>query len=231
MGALLEEAEAGTGSLHRDPAVSRVIPTVAPYLLPTVLRLFHRRYPRMDLQVHEDQTSSCRRLAWPEAARPPDLALPSGSPGSPNCPSSTRTSYSRPPGNIPSRPPRHTARGTAGPATPVARRGALPARSGPGHLPRGGPDRRGGRHHHRRRTVHPRPNGRRRTGGDAVAAHRAAVGDRPQRVPGHRVLRRARPSRRIALAMRTGTARQQEFRAIAAALREAVRPLPVWPAE
>lgn len=39
------------------------------------------------------------------------------------------------------------------------------------------------------------------------------------------------PSRRIALAMRTGTARQEEFRAIAGALREAVRPLPVWPTD
>lgn len=31
--------------------------------------------------------------------------------------------------------------------------------------------------------------------------------------------------------MRTGTARQEEFRAIAAGLREAVRPLPVWPTD
>lgn len=35
-----------------------VIPTVAPYLLPTVLRLVHERYPELDLQVHEEQTSS-----------------------------------------------------------------------------------------------------------------------------------------------------------------------------
>ncbi|CAM5228368.1 LysR family transcriptional regulator [Streptomyces tanashiensis] len=31
---------------------------MAPYLLPTVLRLVHRRYPELDLQVHEEQTSS-----------------------------------------------------------------------------------------------------------------------------------------------------------------------------
>ncbi|MBM9619592.1 hydrogen peroxide-inducible genes activator [Streptomyces zhihengii] len=57
VGLLLEEAEAVrapfTGVLRLG-----VIPTVAPYLLPTVLRLVHRRYPELDLQVHEEQTSS-----------------------------------------------------------------------------------------------------------------------------------------------------------------------------
>ncbi|MFD4541122.1 hydrogen peroxide-inducible genes activator [Streptomyces bauhiniae] len=57
MGALLEEAEAVrapfTGVLRFG-----AIPTVAPYLLPTVLRLVHERYPQLDLQVHEEQTAS-----------------------------------------------------------------------------------------------------------------------------------------------------------------------------
>ncbi|MFI6641981.1 hydrogen peroxide-inducible genes activator [Streptomyces sp. NPDC050504] len=57
VGALLEEAEAVrapfTGVLRLG-----VIPTVAPYLLPTVLRLVHDRYPELDLQVHEEQTAS-----------------------------------------------------------------------------------------------------------------------------------------------------------------------------
>ncbi|MFJ1654938.1 hydrogen peroxide-inducible genes activator [Streptomyces sp. NPDC088337] len=57
IGALLEEAEAVrapfTGVLRLG-----VIPTVAPYLLPTVLRLVHDRYPDLDLQVHEEQTAS-----------------------------------------------------------------------------------------------------------------------------------------------------------------------------
>ncbi len=57
VGALVEEAEAVrapfTGVLRLG-----VIPTVAPYLLPTVLRLVHERYPDLDLQVHEEQTSS-----------------------------------------------------------------------------------------------------------------------------------------------------------------------------
>ncbi|WP_435866759.1 LysR substrate-binding domain-containing protein [Streptomyces viridosporus] len=57
VGALVEEADAlqapFTGVLRLG-----VIPTVAPYLLPTVLRLVHDRYPQLDLQVHEEQTAS-----------------------------------------------------------------------------------------------------------------------------------------------------------------------------
>jgi LysR family hydrogen peroxide-inducible transcriptional activator len=57
VGALLEEAEAArapfTGVLRLG-----VIPTVAPYLLPTVLRVVNENYPRLDLQVHEEQTTS-----------------------------------------------------------------------------------------------------------------------------------------------------------------------------
>ncbi|MEV5973835.1 hydrogen peroxide-inducible genes activator [Streptomyces sp. NPDC051921] len=57
VGELMEEAEAAqapfTGVLRLG-----VIPTVAPYLLPSVLRLVHTRYPELDLQVHEEQTSS-----------------------------------------------------------------------------------------------------------------------------------------------------------------------------
>ncbi|ANW18366.1 LysR substrate-binding domain-containing protein [Streptomyces clavuligerus] len=57
VGALMEEAEAVrapfTGVLRFG-----VIPTVAPYLLPTVLRLVHDTYPDLDLQVHEEQTAS-----------------------------------------------------------------------------------------------------------------------------------------------------------------------------
>ncbi|MGW7520819.1 hydrogen peroxide-inducible genes activator [Streptomyces sp. NPDC054796] len=57
VGELLEEAEAArapfTGVLRLG-----VIPTVAPYLLPTVLRLVREEYPDLDLQVHEEQTAS-----------------------------------------------------------------------------------------------------------------------------------------------------------------------------
>lgn len=57
VGDLMEEAEAArapfTGVLRLG-----VIPTVAPYLLPTVLRLVREEYPDLDLQVHEEQTSS-----------------------------------------------------------------------------------------------------------------------------------------------------------------------------
>lgn len=72
VGGLMEEAEAVrapfTGVLRLG-----VIPTVAPYLLPAVLRLVHERYPELDLQVHEEQTSSLlegrRRAARPAPAR------------------------------------------------------------------------------------------------------------------------------------------------------------------
>lgn len=54
---LVEEAEAlrapFTGALRLG-----VIPTCAPYLLPTVLRLVHDRYPDLELEVHEEQTAS-----------------------------------------------------------------------------------------------------------------------------------------------------------------------------
>ncbi|WP_435243179.1 LysR substrate-binding domain-containing protein [Streptomyces cucumeris] len=57
VGELMEEAEAArapfTGVLRLG-----VIPTVAPYLLPTVLRLVHQNYPDLDLQVYEEQTAS-----------------------------------------------------------------------------------------------------------------------------------------------------------------------------
>lgn len=57
VGALMEEADAVrapfTGALRLG-----VIPTVAPYLLPTLIGLVHEKYPDLDLQVHEEQTSS-----------------------------------------------------------------------------------------------------------------------------------------------------------------------------
>ncbi|MEU6967990.1 LysR substrate-binding domain-containing protein [Kitasatospora aureofaciens] len=55
--ALTEEVEAArrpfTGPLHLG-----VIPTVAPYLLPTVLRLVRDRFPALELHVHEERTPS-----------------------------------------------------------------------------------------------------------------------------------------------------------------------------
>ncbi|WP_101382008.1 hydrogen peroxide-inducible genes activator [Kitasatospora sp. GP30] len=54
---LTEEVEAArrpfTGPLHLG-----VIPTVAPYLLPTVLRLVRESYPDLELHVHEERTPS-----------------------------------------------------------------------------------------------------------------------------------------------------------------------------
>ncbi|WP_442910957.1 hydrogen peroxide-inducible genes activator [Kitasatospora sp. NBC_01266] len=54
---LTQEVEAArrpfTGPLHLG-----VIPTVAPYLLPTVLRLVRDQYPDLDLHVHEERTAT-----------------------------------------------------------------------------------------------------------------------------------------------------------------------------
>lgn len=75
--ALTEEVEAArrpfTGPLHLG-----VIPTVAPYLLPALLRLVRTSYPDLELHVHEERTPS---LLDGLAAGRLDvllLALPSG---------------------------------------------------------------------------------------------------------------------------------------------------------
>ncbi|WP_432091579.1 LysR substrate-binding domain-containing protein [Streptomyces sp. NRRL F-5630] len=77
---LLEEAETlrapFTGTLRLG-----VIPTVAPYLLPTVLDVCARRYPDLALEVHEEQTAA---LSEGLAAGRLDLlllALPLSTPG------------------------------------------------------------------------------------------------------------------------------------------------------
>ncbi|GAA1153252.1 MULTISPECIES: hydrogen peroxide-inducible genes activator [Streptomyces violaceusniger group] len=80
VGELLEEAEAVrapfTGVLRLG-----VIPTVAPYLLPTVLRLVHERYPRLDLQVYEEQTASLLEGLTHGRLDLLLLAVPLGAPG------------------------------------------------------------------------------------------------------------------------------------------------------
>ncbi|TGB06499.1 LysR family transcriptional regulator [Streptomyces palmae] len=80
VGDLMEEAEAArapfTGVLRLG-----VIPTVAPYLLPTVLRLVHGRYPDLDLQVHEEQTASLLDGLGQGRLDLLLLALPLGAPG------------------------------------------------------------------------------------------------------------------------------------------------------
>ncbi len=82
VGELLEEAEAArapfTGVLRLG-----VIPTVAPYLLPTVLGLVHERYPDLDLQVHEEQTASLLDGVSQGRLDLLLLALPLGATGAP----------------------------------------------------------------------------------------------------------------------------------------------------
>lgn len=78
--ALMEEADAArapfTGVLRLG-----VIPTVAPYLLPAVLRLVHDAYPQLDLQVHEEQTSSLLDGLTQGRLDLLLLAVPLGAPG------------------------------------------------------------------------------------------------------------------------------------------------------
>ncbi|MCF3105664.1 hydrogen peroxide-inducible genes activator [Streptomyces roseoverticillatus] len=78
--ALMEEADAArapfTGVLRLG-----VIPTVAPYLLPVVLRLVHDAYPDLDLQVHEEQTSSLLDGLTQGRLDLLLLAVPLGAPG------------------------------------------------------------------------------------------------------------------------------------------------------
>ncbi|MFE5858396.1 LysR substrate-binding domain-containing protein [Streptomyces sp. NPDC056500] len=80
VGALMEEAEAArapfTGVLRLG-----VIPTVAPYLLPTVLRLVQDAYPDLELQVHEEQTASLLDGLTAGRLDLLLLALPLGLPG------------------------------------------------------------------------------------------------------------------------------------------------------
>ncbi|MEV7615995.1 LysR substrate-binding domain-containing protein [Streptomyces sp. NPDC089799] len=229
VGGLMEEAEAVrapfTGVLRLG-----VIPTVAPYLLPTVLGLFHRRWPGMDLQVHEEQTAS---LLDGLAAGRLDLlllAVPLGVPGV--------TELALFDEDFVLLAPREH---------PLAGRKDIPREALRGLqlllLDEG--------HCLRDQALDICREAGRDEGAD-VTTTAAGLSTLVQLVAGglgvtllpRTALRletarnehlatgcfaEPAPSRRIALAMRTGTARQEEFRAVAAALREAVRPLPVRP--
>ncbi|MBW1597340.1 hydrogen peroxide-inducible genes activator [Streptomyces sp. JJ38] len=235
VGALLEEAEATrtpfTGTLRLG-----VIPTCAPYLLPTVLDLVHERYPRLDLRVHEEQTTS---LLDGLAAGRLDLlllAVPLGVPGVRELPLFDEDFVL-----VMERG--HELADGAG--IPRERLRDLPLLLlDEGHCLRD------------QALEVCREAGRpqsRETGGE-VTTTAAGLSTLVQLVAGglgvtllpRTALRleTARnehlatghfadpaPGRRIALAMRTGTAREQEFTALADALREAMRPLPVRPLE
>lgn len=228
MGGLLEEAEAVrapfTGVLRLG-----VIPTVAPYLLPTVLGLFQRRYPRLDLQVHEEQTASLLEGLSGGRLDLLLLAVPLGVPGVTELPLFDEDF-------VLLTPREH----------PLAGRRDIPHEELRGLqlllLDEG--------HCLRDQALDICHDAGRTTGAD-VTTTAAGLSTLVQLVAGGlgvtllprtalrlETARNERlatgyfaepaPSRRIALAMRTGTAREAEFRAVADALREAVRPLPVW---
>ncbi|MER5727868.1 hydrogen peroxide-inducible genes activator [Streptomyces sp. NPDC002138] len=231
MGALLEEAEAVrapfTGVLRLG-----VIPTVAPYLLPTVLGLFQRRYPLMDLQVHEEQTSSLLDGLTGGRLDLLLLAVPLGVPGVTEMPLFDEEFVLLAPREHPLAGRRDIPREEL--------RGLQLLLLDEGHCLRD------------QALDICREAGRGE--GAAVTTTAAGLSTLVQLVAGglgvtllpRTALRlettrneylatgyfaEPAPSRRIALAMRTGTARAQEFAAIARSLREAVRPLPVWPAD
>ncbi|MDN3269924.1 MULTISPECIES: LysR substrate-binding domain-containing protein [unclassified Streptomyces] len=226
VGALMEETDAlrapFTGALRLG-----VIPTVAPYLLPTVLRLVHDRYPRLDLQVHEEHTAS---LLDGLAAGRLDLlllAVPLGVPGVTELPLFDEDF-------VLVTPPGHPLGGRCGiPRTVLRELNLLLLDEG---------------HCLRDQAL----DICREAGSAGVAATTTAAGlstlvqlvagglgvtllphtavevetSRADRLLTARFADPA-PKRRIALAMRTGAARAAEYEQLAVALREALRDLPV----
>ncbi|MEU6196380.1 LysR substrate-binding domain-containing protein [Streptomyces sp. NPDC047061] len=224
--ALLAEAEAVrapfTGALRLG-----VIPTVAPYLLPTVLGLVHDRYPDLDLQVHEEQTAS---LLDGLAAGRLDLlllAVPLGIPGVVELPLFDEDF-------VLVTPLGHPLGGRTGIAREALKELNLLLLD-EGHCLRD------------QALDICREAGRKDV---AVTTTAAGLATLVQLVAGglgctllpHTAVKvetsrseqlrtgsfaEPAPSRRVALAMRAGAARGAEYRELAAALREALRPLPV----
>ncbi|WP_078965132.1 LysR substrate-binding domain-containing protein [Streptomyces aureocirculatus] len=244
--ALLEEADAVkapfTGALRLG-----VIPTVAPYLLPTVLGLVHERYPDLDLQVHEEQTSS---LLEGLAAGRLDLlllAVPLGVPGVTELPLFDEDFVLVTPldhwlggrEGIPREALRelnlllldegHCLRDQALDICREAGRENLGAGRSPSAEGGGGGGRRAGA------PVTTTAAGLSTlvqlvAGGLGVTllprtAVRVETSRSSQLLTGY--FADPAPTRRVALAMRTGAARAAEYEELAAALREALRPLPV----
>jgi LysR family hydrogen peroxide-inducible transcriptional activator len=224
--ALLEEAEAVrapfTGALRLG-----VIPTVAPYLLPTVLRLVHDRYPDLDLQVHEEQTANLLEGLTTGRLDLLLLAVPLGVPGVVELPLFDEdfvlvTPLGHPLGGrsgIPREALRelnlllldegHCLRDQALDICREAGRADAPVTTTAAglstlvQLVAGGLG----------VTLLPR------------TAVRVETTRSDQLLTGY--FSEPAPTRRIALAMRTGAARRAEYQELAAALREALRPLPV----
>ncbi|MEV0601283.1 hydrogen peroxide-inducible genes activator [Streptomyces sp. NPDC050315] len=227
VGDLMEEAEAArapfTGVLRLG-----VIPTVAPYLLPTVLKLVHGTYPDLDLQVHEEQTASLLDGLAQGRLDLLLLAVPLGVAGVTELPLFDEDFVLVAPkehwlggrGDIPREALReldlllldegHCLRDQALDICREAGRdeGAAVTTSAAGlstlvQLVAGGMG----------VTLLPR------------TALRVETGRNEELTTGY--FDDPAPSRRIALAMRTGAARQREFEEFAQALRTALRPLPV----
>ncbi|WP_229713573.1 LysR substrate-binding domain-containing protein [Streptomyces fuscichromogenes] len=224
--ALLAEAEAVrapfTGVLRLG-----VIPTVAPYLLPTVLGLVHDRYPDLDLQVHEEQTASLLDGLTAGRLDLLLLAVPLGIPGVVELPLFDEDF-------VLVTPLGHPLGGRSGIAREALRELNLLLLD-EGHCLRDQAldiCREAGREDVPVTTT---------AAGLATLVQLVAGGLGCTLLP-HTAVRvetsrseqlrtgsfaEPAPSRRVALAMRAGAARGAEYRELAAALREALRPLPV----
>ncbi|WP_055715609.1 LysR substrate-binding domain-containing protein [Streptomyces torulosus] len=224
--ALMEEAEAVrapfTGALRLG-----VIPTVAPYLLPTVLNLVHERYPDLDLQVHEEQTANLLDGLTTGRLDLLLLAVPLGVPGVTELPLFDEDFVLVTPlghglggqQGIPREALRalnlllldegHCLRDQALDICREAGRDDVPVTTTAAGLS----------------TLVQLVAG----GLGVTLLPRTAVTVETSRNPQLLTGRFAHPapSRRVALAMRTGAARGAEYEELAAALREALRPLPV----
>ncbi|HEX5567985.1 MAG TPA: LysR substrate-binding domain-containing protein [Streptomyces sp.] len=237
VGELLEEAEAArapfTGALRFG-----VIPTCAPYLLPTVLRLVHGRYPELDLQVHEEQTASLLDGLLGGRLDLLLLAVPLDTPGPPEAAGiSTVPLFDE--DFVLVTPRDHELAGRDGLPREALRAPDLLLLEEGHCLRRQALDicREAGR-------IEGVPADTSATGlstlvqlvagglGVTLLPHTSLQVETER----NDLLATARfadpaPSRRIALAMRTGTARQEEFGVLAKDLREAMRQLPVRPVE
>ena len=147
--AVIEAADAFTAAAAgaSDPLQGSLrlglIPTVAPYVLPTVLAGLAERLPALTLRVIEDQTerllTALREGALDAALISLSLPKPAGTDGLTAIPIYDEDFLlALPPGHPLSGKRRVPVVGAGRLAAAVARRGPLPARSGPGRLPKGG---------------------------------------------------------------------------------------------
>ncbi|AKK06118.1 transcriptional regulator [Corynebacterium mustelae] len=76
----LAHAHGATGTLSGPLAIG-IIPTIAPYLLPTIIDLVRERYPELELQIIEDQTKHLLQMLRDGAIDCALVAVPTSTAG------------------------------------------------------------------------------------------------------------------------------------------------------